>query len=122
MLLRILHRTRYRYHGSIDMAQHMVHLSPKDTATQQLIEHSLRIQPEPANGLKGYLARQLGIITEIEETACFRSRCTIFRKVTACLSHEPDGRWCDRFPIQNVEDFSVRRAQGSSPFNKEKRY
>lgn len=48
MLLRILHRTRYRYHGSIDMAQHMVHLSPKDTATQQLIEHSLRIQPEPA--------------------------------------------------------------------------
>ena len=48
MLLRILHRTRYRYRGSIDMAQHMVHLSPRATPTQQLIEHTLRITPEPA--------------------------------------------------------------------------
>lgn len=48
MLLRIQHRTRYRYHGAIDMAQHMVHLQPVDTATQQVLEHALRIDPEPA--------------------------------------------------------------------------
>ena len=48
MLLRIQHRTRYRYHGAIDMAQHMVHLQPVDTTTQQVLEHALRIDPEPA--------------------------------------------------------------------------
>lgn len=48
MLLRILHRTRYRYHGAIDMAQHMVHLRPVDTASQRVRSHELRIDPEPA--------------------------------------------------------------------------
>ena len=48
MLLRILHRTRYRYHGAIDMAQHMVHLRPVDTPTQQVLQHELRIDPAPA--------------------------------------------------------------------------
>ncbi|OGB18856.1 MAG: transglutaminase [Burkholderiales bacterium RIFCSPLOWO2_12_67_14] len=48
MLLRILHRTRYRYHGTIDMAQHMVHLSPRDTPTQKLLAHTLHVRPEPS--------------------------------------------------------------------------
>jgi transglutaminase-like putative cysteine protease len=48
MLLRILHRTRYRYHGAIDMAQHMVHLRPVDTASQRVLSHELRIDPVPA--------------------------------------------------------------------------
>ena len=48
MLLRILHRTRYRYHGAIDMAQHMVHLRPVDTASQEVLSHELRIDPNPA--------------------------------------------------------------------------
>jgi transglutaminase-like putative cysteine protease len=49
VLLRIIHRTTYRYQGSIDMAQHMVHLSPLDTPGQQLLKHALRITPEPAS-------------------------------------------------------------------------
>jgi transglutaminase-like putative cysteine protease len=48
MLLRILHRTHYDYQGSIDMAQHMVHLSPVETTSQKLLTHSLTITPEPA--------------------------------------------------------------------------
>lgn len=48
MLLRIVHRTRYRYHAAIDLAQHMVHLRPVDTPTQQVLQHELRIDPEPA--------------------------------------------------------------------------
>ena len=48
MLLRILHTTTYRYHGSVDMAQHMVHLSPVDTPCQVVEYHALRIAPEPA--------------------------------------------------------------------------
>lgn len=48
MLLRVLHRTRYRYHSPVDMAQHMLHLSPRDTATQRVRFHSLHIEPRPA--------------------------------------------------------------------------
>jgi hypothetical protein len=48
MLLRVLHTTTYRYQASVDMAQHMVHLSPVDTPCQQVMEHSLHIRPEPA--------------------------------------------------------------------------
>lgn len=48
MILRVLHTTTYRYHGSVDMAQHMVHLSPVDTPCQQVQAHTLRITPEPA--------------------------------------------------------------------------
>jgi transglutaminase-like putative cysteine protease len=49
MLLRILHTTTYRYQGSVDMAQHMVHLSPVDAPGQQVHKHTLRITPEPAS-------------------------------------------------------------------------
>jgi transglutaminase-like putative cysteine protease len=48
MILRIVHRTTYRYHGSVDMAQHMVHLSPVETPCQRVLSHTLRITPEPA--------------------------------------------------------------------------
>jgi transglutaminase-like putative cysteine protease len=48
MLLRVLHTTTYDYRGSVDMAQHMVHLSPVDTPCQQVHSHTLRITPEPA--------------------------------------------------------------------------
>lgn len=48
MDLRILHTTTYRYQGSVDLAQHVVHLSPVDTATQTVQSHALTISPEPA--------------------------------------------------------------------------
>ena len=48
MLLRILHRTHYDYQGAIDMAQHMAHLSPVQSASQKLRAHSLHIEPTPA--------------------------------------------------------------------------
>ena len=49
MELRILHTTTYRYQGSVDMAQHMVHLSPLDTPTQTVRAHMLTVTPEPAS-------------------------------------------------------------------------
>jgi transglutaminase-like putative cysteine protease len=48
MILRIVHRTTYRYLSSVDLAQHMVHLSPVDAPCQQVLSHTLRITPEPA--------------------------------------------------------------------------
>jgi transglutaminase-like putative cysteine protease len=48
MDLRIVHTTTYAYQGSVDLAQHMVHLTPVDTPTQRVRAHTLRIDPEPA--------------------------------------------------------------------------
>jgi len=48
MHLRVLHRTRYDYQGHVDLAQHMLHLSPRDTACQRVLAHRLQITPEPA--------------------------------------------------------------------------
>jgi transglutaminase-like putative cysteine protease len=48
MELRVRHRTTYRYQSPVDMAQHMLHLSPRDTATQRVRSHRLRIEPAPA--------------------------------------------------------------------------
>lgn len=49
MELRVHHRTTYRYQSPVDMAQHMLHLSPRDTATQRVRAHRLTIEPGPAS-------------------------------------------------------------------------
>ena len=48
MELRIRHCTTYRYQSPVDMAQHMLHLTPRETATQRVLAHRLAIAPEPA--------------------------------------------------------------------------
>ncbi|MBX3609961.1 MAG: transglutaminase family protein [Hydrogenophaga sp.] len=48
MELRVRHRTTYHYQSPVDMAQHMLHLSPRGTDSQQVLTHQLRIEPEPA--------------------------------------------------------------------------
>ncbi len=48
MELRVRHRTTYRYQSPVDMAQHMLHLTPRETATQRVLAHRLAIAPEPA--------------------------------------------------------------------------
>lgn len=48
MLLHITHATCYDYAPAVTIAQHMAYLKPLNTATQQLLSHSLEITPEPA--------------------------------------------------------------------------
>ena len=48
MLLRVLHRTTYHYPVAVDMAQHMLHLCPRDGPQQRVLSHRLDIQPSPA--------------------------------------------------------------------------
>ena len=48
MKLRVTHDTRYAYTPAVETAQHMAHLKPRDTATQQLVTHQLTIDPPPA--------------------------------------------------------------------------
>lgn len=49
MRLQILHHTRYIYSAAVDLAQHMVHLSPVDTPMQRVISHRLDIDPLPTH-------------------------------------------------------------------------
>jgi transglutaminase-like putative cysteine protease len=48
MQLQVTHETRYDYVPAVEIAQHMSHLQPMNTATQTLLAHSLHIAPEPA--------------------------------------------------------------------------
>lgn len=48
MLLHVTHETRYDYTPAVQTAQHLVHLKPRDTPTQQLLQHHLEISPQPA--------------------------------------------------------------------------
>ena len=48
MRLHILHDTRYRYTPPVETAQHIVHLRPRDLPHQQVLQHRLQIEPEPA--------------------------------------------------------------------------
>lgn len=48
MLLLVTHETRYDYAPPVATAQHMAHLKPLNAPSQQLLQHQLRIAPEPA--------------------------------------------------------------------------
>ena len=49
MELQIRHTTHYRYEDSVDLAQHVVHLTPRDLAGQSVHTHRLCITPEPSS-------------------------------------------------------------------------
>ena len=47
MQLRVTHETRYAYTPAVQTAQHMAHLRPLQTPSQELLEHCLQVQPAP---------------------------------------------------------------------------
>ena len=51
MQLQITHSTCYDYVPAVEAAQHIAYLQPLNTATQQLLAHSLLIEPTPAQHL-----------------------------------------------------------------------
>ena len=48
MQLQITHETRYDYQPAVETAQHIAYLAPRNHATQQLLSHSVQVQPQPA--------------------------------------------------------------------------
>lgn len=48
MLLHVIHETAYDYAPPVRTAQHMAHLKPVHDGQQQLLAHSLTIEPAPA--------------------------------------------------------------------------
>jgi transglutaminase-like putative cysteine protease len=49
MDLSVVHETLFSYKPPVTMAQHMAYLTPLNTATQTLVSHTLRVQPQPAD-------------------------------------------------------------------------
>ena len=52
MKLRITHETTYDYAPVVETAQHITHLRPLTLPTQQLVSHSLDVQPPPAQQME----------------------------------------------------------------------
>lgn len=53
MLWRVRHVTTYRYAETVDMASHMLHLTPRALPYQRVLEESIRCLPEPARVTQG---------------------------------------------------------------------
>jgi transglutaminase-like putative cysteine protease len=51
--LRVRHETRYVYGALVELAHHMAHLRPRDTAWQDIRDFRLLISPEPEGGAAG---------------------------------------------------------------------
>ena len=49
--LRVRHATRYRYDSEVEVAHHLAHLRPRESATQQVRGWSLRVTPHPDPGV-----------------------------------------------------------------------
>ncbi len=48
MRLSVIHETHYEYAPPVDVAQHVACLQPRQTEAQQLLSHTLTIEPEPS--------------------------------------------------------------------------
>jgi transglutaminase-like putative cysteine protease len=48
MLLQVTHETHYRYQPAVETAQHVAYLQPLNHAAQNLMSHTLTINPQPA--------------------------------------------------------------------------
>jgi transglutaminase-like putative cysteine protease len=48
MLLQVTHETHYRYLPAVETAQHVAYLQPSNHAAQNLMSHTLTINPQPA--------------------------------------------------------------------------
>ena len=48
MLLQVTHDTRYRYMPVVETAQHMAYMRPRAHAAQDVLDHLLLINPQPA--------------------------------------------------------------------------
>ena len=53
MLLQVTHETRYDYQPAVETAQHVAYLEPLPHAGQQVLSHSLLINPQPAQQRSG---------------------------------------------------------------------
>lgn len=51
--LRVRHETRYVYGAPVELAHHMAHLRPRDTAWQTVRDFRLLVSPEPEGGAAG---------------------------------------------------------------------
>ena len=49
MKLHVVHDTHYEYTPAVETAQHVVHLKPRDTPSQQLLRHELVVTPVEAH-------------------------------------------------------------------------
>ncbi len=47
MQIQVIHETRYDYVPPVEVAQHMAYLQPVHSATQQLLRHTLEVEPTP---------------------------------------------------------------------------
>ena len=70
---------------------------------QNIGEKNRRIETEPANGLERGFGRKFGSETELEKVSRLFPQPPIFRKIAACLPHQPYWRRSTALAFKNIE-------------------
>lgn len=111
MLLQITHDTSYRYMPAVETAQHVAYMQPRTHAAQTLLEHSLHINPQPA---------QMRSMEDVYgNTRCFFSLQTP-HEVLSVIAHSLVSTTACALPDSSMGWEKVRerfRYQAGSPFD-----
>jgi transglutaminase-like putative cysteine protease len=111
MQLHITHETCYDYAPAVDIAQHMAYLKPRDTATQQLMSHSLSVSPEPN--------AQTAMLDVYGNTRSFFSLQTAHTQLLviarSVVATQPPPFWNSAIPWEDVRERF--RYSAKSPFD-----
>lgn len=114
MLLSVVHESTYHYAPAVDLAQHMAHLKPRESAFQTVVQSALAIDPAPATASEqrdafGNLRNYFAIVGRHEKL-----KISANSLVQTGLGPGPTLAPSDTLPWEEVrEQF---RYQGGAPF------
>ena len=93
---RVVHDTEYRYASVVMLGQHHTHLTPRHTAAQEVLWHTLEFRPAPDEVIKSrdYYGNHCQTVLIQQSHECLRVRSTTLvritpREVPAALAHQP---------------------------------
>ncbi|MDX2156155.1 MAG: transglutaminase family protein [Hyphomicrobiaceae bacterium] len=99
MIFEIVHRTAYRYQSTVTQSQHLIHLAPREAKWQDILRHSIIIEPAPSwrsdfTDYFGNPASVIGIEEEHQELV-IHARSTIEVQPRPVLPVDRGGPWED---------------------------
>jgi hypothetical protein len=68
--------------------------------------------------LQRHFRGKFGRKTKVEEPACLLARCTVLRKIAACLPHHPDRRNLLPQTIENLHKFLIHNLDPLGGFSR----
>lgn len=107
MIFDVRHRTHYRYSAQVVQSQHLVHMTPRTSARQLTLNHSLMVEPAPAMRYDGLDAFDNPVVILDVEVAhkefMLLARSTVETRPAAIIDFATTTPW-DRLDVALAPD------------------